>query len=50
MSNNCSCLVRYHCFAIAFSLSSSRMCEPDLYKPVINTLKEGKNTKKLNYL
>lgn len=50
MSNNCSCLITYRCFAIAFSLSSGQMCEPDLCKPVINTLTEGKNTKKQNNL
>lgn len=48
VSNNCSCLVTYCCFAIAFSLFSNQMCEPDLCKPVINTLKEAKNTKKLD--
>lgn len=46
VSDNCSCPVTCRCFAIALSLSSSQMCEPDLYKPVIKALKEGKNTKK----
>lgn len=44
--NNCSCLVPYLCSAIVFSLSSSQMRELDLYKPVINAVKERKNTKK----
>lgn len=44
VSDNWSCPVTYRCFAVALSLSSSQMCEPDLYKPVIKALKKGKNT------
>lgn len=42
MCNHCSWLMSCS-FAIAFSLSSSRMCEPDPRKPVINTLKGREN-------
>lgn len=41
--NYCSWLVMSCSFAIAFSLSSSQMCEPDPCKPVINTFKEREN-------
>lgn len=43
MCNHSSWLVMSCSFAVAFSLSSSQMFEPDSCKPVINTLKESEN-------
>lgn len=50
VSDNCSCSAMYCGFAIALSLSGSQMRNPDLYKPVTNAFKEGKNIKEVNKL